>query len=481
VPVKRALVVDDSRTACTVLSRVLESYKLAVDAAESAAEALEYLSTNIPPHVIFMDHMMPGMDGLEALRAIKKEARTAIIPVVMYTSKEGEAYMGQARALGAAGVLSKPINRSDLEKIIHDLSLLPDQSSAMSADSDRKAAAVMTDQAPPVMTAVGGKLGRETPMTVEHEAVSLMDRMLEDQRALLREDLAISMEDVAERVARKLRRESATTSRSYDVFRERKWPRLVAIAASIITIVVLASWYTRRADLAEASKAPVVTTALPGNSNSMAHSSVDKISSEATNPSALTEERRTQLDERNIQTTARLWGTIENLKAQMADQRRKLLDTIEWTINLSNYYRFDQVPLGDNQLLLVNDLISRLAAIDFKGTLRLRVYSGDFCLVKNEAGEYRVAPDEMPIENCQTGLNLEAPGAYGQLQSLDFARFVANGPYGNGKINIDVVSYGKDKSRYKYPSASSIKTAGEWNRIAKLNNRVEISIIDGSP
>src|SRR6187455_2251751 len=105
---KRALIVDDSRSARVILTRILESYELEVDSAESAEQALEYLRHG-RPDVIFMDHLMPGMDGFQAVRAIKSNPRTATIPILMYTSQEGELYVGQARALGAVGVLPKSV------------------------------------------------------------------------------------------------------------------------------------------------------------------------------------------------------------------------------------------------------------------------------------------------------------------------------------------------------------------------------------
>jgi CheY-like chemotaxis protein len=108
IPGKRALVVDDSRSARVVLSRMLERYGILVDSAESAEAALEYLK-NGRPDVIFMDHLMPGMDGLTAVREIKANPELTTIPIMMYTSQEGEIYSGQARASGAVGVLPKSI------------------------------------------------------------------------------------------------------------------------------------------------------------------------------------------------------------------------------------------------------------------------------------------------------------------------------------------------------------------------------------
>ncbi len=110
---KRALVVDDSKSARVILSRMLEKYDVEVDMAESAEQAIEYLNSN-RPDAIFMDHLMPGMDGLQAVKAIKSNALTATIPIMMYTSQEGELYVGQARALGAMGVLPKHVRPVDV-------------------------------------------------------------------------------------------------------------------------------------------------------------------------------------------------------------------------------------------------------------------------------------------------------------------------------------------------------------------------------
>ncbi len=99
---KRALVVDDSKSARVVLSRMLEKFGIEVDSADSAETALEYLRDH-RPDVIFMDHMMPGMDGLQAVREIKVNPELADIPVMMYTSQEGELYSGRGPGLRRRG------------------------------------------------------------------------------------------------------------------------------------------------------------------------------------------------------------------------------------------------------------------------------------------------------------------------------------------------------------------------------------------
>ena len=76
---KTALIVDDSKSARVVLKKLLETHELSVDTVESAELALDYL-TEHRPDVIFMDHLMPGMDGFEAVSAIKRNPTTATIP-----------------------------------------------------------------------------------------------------------------------------------------------------------------------------------------------------------------------------------------------------------------------------------------------------------------------------------------------------------------------------------------------------------------
>ena len=130
---KKALVVDDSKLALFVLKKMLIEESLAVDTVESAEEALGYLINN-KPDVIFLDHTMPGMNGLEALRIIKENPETATIPVMMYTSMEGEVYFSQARALGAVNVLPKQLAPAALHDMLQKIHLV--QPAANEGDYD---------------------------------------------------------------------------------------------------------------------------------------------------------------------------------------------------------------------------------------------------------------------------------------------------------------------------------------------------------
>ena len=142
--VKHVLLVDDSKSARLVLRRLLEKSSLEVDLAESAEEALDYLQDK-QPDVIFMDHMMPGMDGLEATKLISTNPKTHGIPVVMCTSKEGEAFSAEAKAHGAVEVICKPPKPNIVSKILSLLSDGKPASSTITSDSLADAREIMPE------------------------------------------------------------------------------------------------------------------------------------------------------------------------------------------------------------------------------------------------------------------------------------------------------------------------------------------------
>jgi len=118
--IRNALIVDDSKSARIMLQRLLEKMDVIALGVESAEEALSYLEDQ-QPDIIFMDHMMPGMDGLECTQTIKNNPKTQGIPTIMYTSKEGDGYNSLARSHGANGVLPKPANQQAIMAVINSL------------------------------------------------------------------------------------------------------------------------------------------------------------------------------------------------------------------------------------------------------------------------------------------------------------------------------------------------------------------------
>ena len=110
---KNALVVDDSRTARTVLKHQLNQFDVIVESASDGSHALELLRSHVPD-VIFLDHVMPGLDGFQVLQLLKKNQITRGIPVVMYTSQAAPQYTQEAIALGAIAVIPKKVTDEQL-------------------------------------------------------------------------------------------------------------------------------------------------------------------------------------------------------------------------------------------------------------------------------------------------------------------------------------------------------------------------------
>lgn len=133
------LVVDDSLTARTVLKRLLERKGAQVDQSESGLQALDYLKSK-KPDVIFMDHTMPGMTGLEAIEQIRNNPDTSGIPVIMYTNQFGDDYSQQAMGQGANGVIPKPATWQKIADALSNLSLIGQRTKPQAVAIDREIA-----------------------------------------------------------------------------------------------------------------------------------------------------------------------------------------------------------------------------------------------------------------------------------------------------------------------------------------------------
>jgi len=108
----RILVVDDEPEICEVLKEFLEARGYLVTTASSGAEALRAIEKQ-RPHLILLDIVMPGMNGLETLQRILETDRT--IPVSMLTAVDDYKVVKQAIGKGAYDYITKPINFDYLE------------------------------------------------------------------------------------------------------------------------------------------------------------------------------------------------------------------------------------------------------------------------------------------------------------------------------------------------------------------------------
>lgn len=118
-----ALIVDDSKTACVILARKLKQLGLRTDSVYSAQAAFDFLKETLPD-VIFLDHNMPDVSGLEAIKVLKDNPSTTSTPILMYTSQHDEHFISQAKALGAVDVLPKELGTAHIEKALASLGLI---------------------------------------------------------------------------------------------------------------------------------------------------------------------------------------------------------------------------------------------------------------------------------------------------------------------------------------------------------------------
>ncbi len=430
---KRALIVDDSKSARVFLARILEKYEIDVDNAENAEAAIEYLAHH-RPDVIFMDHMMPGMDGFQAVQAIKNNPRTATIPIMMYTSQEGELYLGQARALGAVGVLPKQIAPADVSKVLYQLHLVADRRTSEQS-AFRQANLEAVDN---------GAAGAAPPPGSK----PLTDTALREQFAELRRALVASIDTQSERITSDVRMllqdALANYLAAHTPSRESRSPWILASFALFVALASGALWWHEArlrqdlvAELAELKQAAVAPQA-----------------SDAVTPGASGTASAVPQESEPVP------GAAEEHK----------------TVTLS-------VPYGDDalsgpRLEMLRQMMSRLADHHVQGVVEVRTFPGRYCLVGNATEGFSVAPDELPFSRCNAvGNPHEDSLPPAQRESLGFANLIGEfRAQTQGALDIQLSPGDAAVTAMPYPQVSGALTAGEWNRAAAANNRIEVRL-----
>lgn len=415
---------------------MLEVHDLDVATVESAESALEYLNDH-RPDVIFMDHLMPGMDGFEAVTAIKNNPDTATIPIMMYTSQQGEVYVGQARALGAVGVLPKEVEPVEVSKVLESLRVIGQR-------SEREIAAAVAGKA---------EVSGEFPSLEKLDSGlrELIQDLFAQQRAVIRRDLLDSYEAIASRVADEIRSPEPEEIEVEAPGREtRMTPSVqIAIAAMAVVIVVFGWLYWQREQSWQQAR-----------------------QQNATLLAALEQQRSIEAD-----------GAIE-VERRLASYQQSVgsvfstaLQAIEWAINRSSQYPFGQLPLGDQRLAMIEELNEHLLTMGFSGRVLVESHVGDFCMTAGGPDGFVPADPELPASACdRIGLGGSEALELGARQSVAFANFVnIVDDQTDGQIRYSVVSRGNEQPLVTYPPPSGV-TAGEWNEIARANNRVEITL-----
>ncbi len=449
---KRVLVVDDSKSARLVLRRMLEKHDLRVDTVESASLALDFLAHN-RPDAIFMDHMMPGMDGFQAVKAIKANPRTATIPVMMYTSKGGDLYIGQARALGAVGVLPKTVAPAQLYESLCKIGIVKErreQPQQLDEDGASERAADIHPRRAPVSPPRYSEPGMAAPAadTVSAQLDQQLRGMLDEQRVELRKDILLSMETVARQSGARLHKEledalSRLRAEGGSGKTAGRWP--LAVLAAALSISLLANLY-------QSGGRTTTDSAAIGAQNDVLDGQADAQA-----------------------------ATIADLKTEQdrsLGQLRASWDSTAWAMNQSLEYNYDEIALDDQRVDAIESLLQRLAASGFTGRLVVETHAGEFCLLGDQEKGFRLPPPELPVNQCEfIGNPVQAADTPAAQQSLRFANFVASTPLLNsGGITLEVTTLARTAPLFGYPEKSAATSALAWNQAAQANNRVSVSL-----
>ncbi len=114
----KILIVDDNEINLKLLERIiLNNTSCEVISASNGGEALE-LVTNEKPFLVFMDMMMPGMDGYEATSRIKKNPDSSLLPVVAVTAVNTKEGIKKVFDCGCEDILQKPISINTVVQLI---------------------------------------------------------------------------------------------------------------------------------------------------------------------------------------------------------------------------------------------------------------------------------------------------------------------------------------------------------------------------
>ncbi len=435
---KLALVVDDSRSARLVLRRMLEKYDLDVETVESAAAALDYL-TGARPDVIFMDHMMPGMDGFEAVRRIKANPDTATIPVMMYTSRGGDLYLGQARALGAVGILPKTVAPAELYSALQRLGLVRERRSRDRTLDEDGASERQVDIRRRRAAAAGESLPvRQPDRPLDTDTVRAL---LEEQSVEMRKDLLLGFETTTRQIHDTLGRElDDRLDKLKASLGQAAQPSPLPVILLTVLLFVSLSW----------------NYALQQGGAGRQPRQPEQPAAAAAPPAAET-------------------GALP--AAAAVTGRGPDWRLTEWIANQELGYDYDELALDKDRVGFVRELLRRLGAAGFRGRVVLETHVGEFCLLGDHSDGFRLAAPDLPVTRCELIGNpvqpTDLPSAH---QSLRFANLVGSAAPPGGGIEVEVTNLPRQTPLAPYPPKSDQTTAGQWNRAARRNNRIRVHL-----
>ena len=115
------LIVDDQELMIRVLLATLRPLGTALASVRSGPEAVRYVEETGVPSAIIMDFSMPGQDGVETLRQIRRLATGAARPVVMLTARDQTLIRKEAEGLHVHAFMTKPFSPNALLQTIREM------------------------------------------------------------------------------------------------------------------------------------------------------------------------------------------------------------------------------------------------------------------------------------------------------------------------------------------------------------------------
>ncbi len=116
---KRVLIVDDAEVNLRIASKYLEQYKFTIETATNGKDCVEMVKNNLYD-IIFLDHMMPDMDGIATVKALNATGYK-LPPIIALTANSYTGLEKEYIAQGFSGYLQKPIDFRQLNKIINEI------------------------------------------------------------------------------------------------------------------------------------------------------------------------------------------------------------------------------------------------------------------------------------------------------------------------------------------------------------------------
>lgn len=459
MPNKRALIVDDSSTAQYRLKKMLRGYNLDIDTADSGEAALRYLAHQ-SADVIFMDHLMPGMDGFRALQIIKSHPETATIPVIMYTSKSGDLYTGQARALGALDVVSKDtINSADLSKVMEAIHIFrtpkgTDETPA-AAENEIDIPEPNIDRRAPHPTSV--EQARNLELRLGH-----MELALEDNRRVITARVARELNGLRHNLKKELsellaHNHNHPAPEADDAIISAPVPAPVTNGSLLNKFIFIVALITMIVFF-------VQITSLLSESQQRQQELAQQVSALATQKTA---------DKQFAASTALAKPVTAPTIANEINAPSYLAD-LAWAFNQNGQLPFYQNRIEPKKLIQLYELLNRISSTGFKGDAWVNIYVGNFCLAMDNYGTAQLPKDTAVMNDCMFSSEIYGLDKVMEEYTHD-AESALNNLEQSSNRNIRII-ISTLSEQDNYPERKSTLTTKAWNSSAQNHNRIELRL-----